>query len=261
MANPNCIITLEGNIGAGKTTVAQGLFELFKNLGLKTVHIQEPVGAWVDFNGTNLLSLLYKDTERWAFTFQVNALMYMTEGDKRAVEYAKKGYIVIKERSAFTVKHIFNEHYKQYMTPAEIEILTNLSNEYVDPRKTAVAEGVIKDITLYLYTDPKTCYQRKLKRNRPEEIGKKNRVDEVYLAKLHEIHEVAIRKSMGQVIIADGSEFDPKNPEALRILKSGDFVFDALMNIGGLDDLEVKDNLEDEWTPEGDRITREKSGL
>lgn len=257
--NHNMIITLEGNIGAGKTTFAKGLFEQFKNLGLKTVHIQEPVGAWVDFHGTNLLDLLYKDIEKWAFMFQVNALMYMTECDKRAVEYVKKGYIVIKERSAFTVRHIFNEQMKKFMTPAEIYILSNLSNSYDDPRKNVVGEDV-KDITLYLRTDPETCFERKLKRNRPEEIGRKNRVDELYLKELHNIHEIAIRNSVGIVVVADGTKFDPNDPQSVRVAGTGDFVFDVLTSIGEINnDLESRDTLDDEWTPEGDRITREKS--
>ena len=163
-----------------------------------------------------------------------------------------------KERSAFTVKHVFNEHYKKYMTPAEIQILTDLSNSYIDPRKTAFDEGSVRDITLYLRTNPTTCFQRKLIRRRPEEVGKKNLVDEEYLKELHAIHEAAISKSIGEVITADGTKFDPNDPKSVRILGSDEFVIDALIDIGKLDDdFNVEINLEDDWTPEGDRITRE----
>jgi deoxyadenosine/deoxycytidine kinase len=245
---------LEGNIGAGKTTLARGLYEEFKKLGLKTVHIQEPVGAWVDFHGTNLLGLLYENIERWAFTFQTNALMYMTDCDKRAVEYSKKGYIVIKERSSFSVRRIFNEQMRAFMTPAEIKILSELCDKITDPRETAVAAGTINDVTLYLRTDPETCYSRKLKRRRPEEISKNNLVNGEYLKRLHDIHEVAVSSPISKVIFADGTRFDAQDPKSVRISGSGDFVFETL--IGGIDIDQPNRilGLVDEWTPEGDLI-------
>ena len=68
------IISIDGNIGAGKSTLCAKLAEKLPQLKV----IQEPVGTWekfVDDEGVNLLSHFYKDTTRWAYTFQNCAIL------------------------------------------------------------------------------------------------------------------------------------------------------------------------------------------
>src|SRR5271154_55052 len=61
------IFFLEGNIGAGKSTF---LSILGKNFDFEIVF--EPTDKWqrVNNNDGNLLDLFYKDSKRWAYTFQ-----------------------------------------------------------------------------------------------------------------------------------------------------------------------------------------------
>jgi deoxyadenosine/deoxycytidine kinase len=64
------MVLLEGNIGAGKTTIgrrvaASGAFSF----------VEEPTRIWQERYDVNMLDLFYSDTERWAFTFQINAFV------------------------------------------------------------------------------------------------------------------------------------------------------------------------------------------
>ena len=73
------MILLEGNIGAGKTTVgralaASGAFEF----------IEEPTTTWQKGFAANMLDLFYSDPHRWGFTFQICAFI---TGPKRGKRY------------------------------------------------------------------------------------------------------------------------------------------------------------------------------
>ena len=62
-------IAIEGNIGAGKST----LINYFKQFEEVQVHA-EPLDKWQNVNGENLLAKLYEDPKRW--TFQVWTLKH-----------------------------------------------------------------------------------------------------------------------------------------------------------------------------------------
>jgi deoxyadenosine/deoxycytidine kinase len=74
MAVTPILISLEGNIGAGKSTIIKRLKEL-----CPTWHfIDEPVDIWTSLkreDGQNLLELFYNDIPRWAYTFQNCAVL------------------------------------------------------------------------------------------------------------------------------------------------------------------------------------------
>ena len=84
MSNNNgcTIISIEGNIGAGKSTIVSALEELVKNnmnnyiAQKKVVFLQEPVDTWLsikDKNGESILSKFYKNQSQFAFSFQMMA--------------------------------------------------------------------------------------------------------------------------------------------------------------------------------------------
>ena len=58
--NQPFIVSIEGNIGAGKSTMLK-FFEKYADVEL----IPEPVAQWCDVNGHNLLGKLYEDPKRW----------------------------------------------------------------------------------------------------------------------------------------------------------------------------------------------------
>ena len=74
------IYSIEGNIGSGKST----FLSLIQNR-IPNIHVMpEPVAEWQNIevhngDGTtkklNLLEKYYQDPQRWAFTFQTNAIL------------------------------------------------------------------------------------------------------------------------------------------------------------------------------------------
>lgn len=212
------IITVEGNIGAGKSSFAKSLYRAMCKAGRKVVYIPEPVEAWTKFQGVNLLELMYEDRERWAFTFQVNAILHMAKKDGEAVEYSDKGFTVIRERSSFSARTVFTPVISRGMTPQEEFILREVCNS-VPVANRPCANCQASDITIYLRTDPKICYERVNGRARPEEV--QERVDLQYLNKLHDQYEIQMPKvqlSGCRLLVADGDDFDINDPQSVKVV-------------------------------------------
>lgn len=67
-------ISIEGNIGSGKSTILKVIRENFPELMI----LDEPLTEWEnvgDNKNINLLELYYKDSKRYGFTFQIFAFM------------------------------------------------------------------------------------------------------------------------------------------------------------------------------------------
>lgn len=99
------IISVEGNIGAGKSTYLRILKEELK---VPFELVPEPVNQWEKIGNNNknvnLLELFYKDPKKWGYTFQsycfYSRLKAWTEIKKRCTE--NKLYIF--ERSVYSDK-------------------------------------------------------------------------------------------------------------------------------------------------------------
>ena len=69
------IISIDGNIGSGKSTLYNNLKNHYKDRD-DICFVPEPVDSWHDIqdsDGTPILTNLYKDTKRYAFRFQMMA--------------------------------------------------------------------------------------------------------------------------------------------------------------------------------------------
>lgn len=67
-------ISIEGNIGSGKSTILKIIRESFPHLTI----LDEPLAEWQkvgEQGNINLLGLYYDKPERWGFTFQIYAFM------------------------------------------------------------------------------------------------------------------------------------------------------------------------------------------
>ena len=99
------LISLDGNIGAGKSTLCAALQAAAPELTV----LQEPVGDWLTLQneaGESLLSLFYKDTPRWAYTFQNCAVLTRLIATKTALEKGTTP-VIITERSVLTDRYVF----------------------------------------------------------------------------------------------------------------------------------------------------------
>ena len=169
------MILLEGNIGAGKSTVGRML-----KASDSFDFIEEPVHAWRSGFASNLLGLFYRDMNRWAFTFQIVAFITRAKTWKEVLALTDHSRVVL-ERSVFTDRHVFatNMHLIGAMSDAEWEVYCGLwdflvTNYCVQP------DGI-----LYLRTPAEMCVERIKVRDRTEEAG----IALEYLQQLEELHD------------------------------------------------------------------------
>ncbi|KAF6777733.1 hypothetical protein AHF37_02512 [Paragonimus kellicotti] len=68
-------VTVEGNIGCGKST----FLRYFEQLSPNAEVLQEPIYLWKDTRGHNLFELMYQDSTRWAVPFQAQVLVTLLD--------------------------------------------------------------------------------------------------------------------------------------------------------------------------------------
>jgi len=159
-------VAIEGNIGAGKSTVIEKLRPKYKCS-------LEPVKECRE-KGGNMLAKLYEDPKKFAFIFQLNALL--------AVAKCKYVDFSLQERSIYSAFKVFtktlyeNGNLNQY----EFEVL----KEYYEYFKSQNDKPAF---IIYLRLPPKMAYDRLVKRNRSEEIN----IGLDYIVQIHENYEEA----------------------------------------------------------------------
>ena len=64
------IISIDGNIGAGKSTI----LNIIKSQYKQVIIVPEPIDIWLktvdNDNNNNILQMFYNDKLRWSYTFQ-----------------------------------------------------------------------------------------------------------------------------------------------------------------------------------------------
>lgn len=145
-------ISIEGNIGSGKSTVLKIIRQNFPELTI----LDEPLASWekVGENGTvNLLKLYYSDPKRWGFTFQIYAFMSRL---KKWSEFSRMQCLTTKvsERSLLSDRYIFANIMRDMNILSELEHEAYLScyRDLSKMQNIAKVKGVI-----YVQCDAKTC--------------------------------------------------------------------------------------------------------
>lgn len=113
------VISLDGNIGAGKSTMLEALRAAMPDVEV----VLEPVGLWSslkDADGKSLLELFYEDKRRWAYTFQNFALLSRAKALAEAIGKTKKT-VIITERSPLTDRYVFAEMLRSSGDLSELE--------------------------------------------------------------------------------------------------------------------------------------------
>jgi deoxyadenosine/deoxycytidine kinase len=193
------LITIEGNIGSGKSTIINNL----RNLNLDNIiFVDEPVSEWLsitDASGKNALEIFYEDQHKNSFWFQILAYITRLRNLLKTIEENSNDKIIICERSIYTDKYVFAKMLYEAGNISEIEWKTYSYWFDTFKNKTKL------DLILYVNTEPDECYERIIKRNRPEEI---NKISKDYLVKCHNkhlewFHEV---EDKSQIIHIDGHQ-------------------------------------------------------
>ena len=157
------IISIEGNIGSGKSTLVQSLKSYNNSIKNKSkIHfLQEPVNEWTniqDKNGINIIEKYYSDQYKYSFSFQIMAYISRLSSLKKAIN---ENYdIIITERSLLTDKMVFAQ--MLYDSGKMEHINYVIYNKWFDE--------FISDIPnieyIYIKTTPEIAYERIIKRNR-----------------------------------------------------------------------------------------------
>lgn len=177
------IVSIEGNIGSGKSTMLN-YFQKYKDVEL----VPEPVAQWCDVKGHNLLGKLYEDPKRWSFQFQsyvqLTRLQLLTKPTDCSVK--------IIERSIQNNRFCFLENARKEgsLCGAELEVLFSWYN-WLDTNL-----GIPLDLIVYLRTSPEVAYNRLRERGRKEEAG----VPMDFMEGLHQSYEDwLIHKTQGSL--------------------------------------------------------------
>ena len=185
------MILLEGNIGAGKSTVGRLL-----KASSKFDFIEEPVDQWQGGYASNLLDMFYHDMERWSFTFQILAFITRAKTWQEILARTEHSRVVL-ERSIFTDRHVFatSMHQIGAMSETEWQVYCGLwdflsTNYCVEP-----------DAIVYLRTPAEECLERIKERDRSEEVG----IELDYLKQLEALHDAWLLDHP-QAVVLDGTK-------------------------------------------------------
>jgi len=161
------IFSIEGNIGAGKTTVIDNLQKYLED-DKDIIFLREPVDIWQsihDESGESILSKFYGDPEKYAFSFQVMAFVTRLSLLRKTLKENPKCKVIICERSLEADRNIFakmlfddklieNINYNIYL-----KFYQEYRNDFVLHR------------TIYIDADAEICHKRVSQRARDGEEG------------------------------------------------------------------------------------------
>jgi len=174
------IFTVEGNIGSGKTTLIGEL----KNLKFNKPHIVvfEQVKEWADLKdneGVDILSLFYKDKQKYSYIFQSYVLFSRLHHLVKTIK-DNPNHIIICERCHLTDLYVFAKSLYEMKDINDIEWkVYNMWHQQLRDMLDIKIDGCI-----FVNTSPEVCYNRIKKRSRTGEEC----IPLDYLNLLHEKH-------------------------------------------------------------------------
>merc|ERR1712168_1476731 len=197
-------ISIEGNIGAGKSTL-MNYFMKYPDMAT----YKEPVDVWQNLNGTNFLDLAFKDQARWGMTFETLVILTLMEIHMadRQVEGVRFIPVKVMERSLHSARSCFIEMLKSVMTKGEMVLL----DSWYDVLTSRPEFDTDVDLIVYLRTSPEVAMSRVKSRNRSEEQA----IPLSYYQMMHKLHDdwlihqnssMSSKHSLPQVIVIDADQ-------------------------------------------------------
>ena len=174
------IVSIEGNIGAGKTTIIEQMQKQMESD--KIIFLREPVDLWESIkdpaDGESILVKFYKDPVKYAFSFQVMAYATRLSMIKDIIQKNPQCDMIICERSLDADKNIFAKmlHEDGVINNVEFQIYNKFYKEYSENYKLSKI--------IYIDADPEVCAKRIHTRNRTGESG----IELDYLQKCQRFH-------------------------------------------------------------------------
>ena len=183
------IYALEGNIGAGKTTMMKIIGQYFTSVEF----VEEPVSQWQNLGGMNLLDAFYSDPESWGFSFEFYSMLSKIKALLNAANSDKP--VIVIERSILSNRVFMDlSHELGKLEEIEYSMLMNTYHFYLQHVYPQLS-GII-----YLDTPVDECIKRITKRNRGEECT----IERSYLQCIKEKMDQLCNSSTMNVIRIDG---------------------------------------------------------
>ena len=197
-------IAIEGAGAVGKSTLLPKLHAVFLAKGIDINLVLEPVDKWVNWEGPNneswnLLQLMYQNTERYAFRFQIAAAISKIQSLNDSPKPAK-----LVERTLQCQEKVFIPLLIQngFLNGLDQSLLANFF------KMVRNSEGLQADVIIYLRTSPEIALTRVRSRNRQ---GEEN-VSLDYLTDLHQYYDNWLMYE-NNVVVVDVDDFDKVDPE------------------------------------------------
>ena len=210
------IISIEGNIGSGKSTFCKFMkdhFSKYYNKINKNVYfLDEPVDEWInikDEDGSNLLEKFYNDQSKYSFCFQMTAYISRLAKLKETLKkYKNDDDIIITERCVYSDANVFAKmlYDSKKINTIEYQIYLKWFDFFM------------KDIPpifyVYIDTNYQNCYDRIKIRSRNEE----ETISKDYLKSCEEYHNKWLMKEECKIIL-DGNKDASYHAQYLDIVK------------------------------------------
>lgn len=188
------VLSIEGNIGSGKSTLLARMKKKYK--GLNVVYVDEPVETWQNIKDDkeNILEKFYRDTKKYAFSFQMLAYISRLSMLKKCIK-KNPNSVIITERSILTDRNVFAKmlHDDKMIEDIEYQIYLKWFDEF--------AEDVHVDGIIYVNTEPRICDKRiKIRKRSGEDIP----FD--YLSRCHSYHDKWLKNIDLPIYVLEGNK-------------------------------------------------------
>jgi len=183
------IVSIEGNIGSGKTTLIHRLEDRYTSgkfplslAGKKCLFLKEPLDIWKSIRdretGENILEKFYKDKPKYGTTFQIMAYITFYQRLVDAINAGDENTIIVCERSLESSRAIFAKMLY------EMGVIDDVNYKVLEMYYDSVPLIPIDSI-IYLDITTETSSERIQKRGRSGE----DNISPEYLEKCREMHE------------------------------------------------------------------------
>lgn len=226
LSTDKIIISVEGNIGVGKSTFINILKNKWAtNIDESCEIVLEPVEIWktlTNTDGKNILQTFYEDIPRWAYSFQNIACITRMMKMESIIKNSESKYIFL-DRSLGTDKNVFEAMlYDQgqinQMEHSMYNLWCDFYHQYVRTQTN--------QIYIYLKASPEICADRIKKRARKEEesIG----ID--YLKGLNDYHDKWLLNEPNVIIIDCDEDFEATETKHFQMINQIKFKLNLILS-------------------------------
>lgn len=187
------IFSIEGNIGAGKTTFIENLQKFCEdNERFDIVFLREPVDIWDEVrdpvDGETILKKFYKNPGKYAFPFQVMAFISRLSLLEDTIKQNPNCSVIICERSLCADSNIFAKMLY------DDELIDNVCFQIYSKIYKEFSGRFVMDGIIYMDASPEKCFQRITKRGRDGE----GEITMEYLIKCKKYHDEWLLSNNGK---------------------------------------------------------------